>query len=207
MAQFKAIRSGSTILLLLLLILALILGGFIWFDFLGFIDARQIVSPVLSLFKVNQPVAIENLDSDTLLEQERIKMQQEELYLKIEELDVREQAIFSAETQITQMQEALKEKEVALAEQENFFNVTLNQYDNRNRNLRQASQYYVGMQPPLAVERLLGLDDQNLIDILRMTETIAQETGRVSVVSYWLSLMPPERAADLSRKMLKKPEA
>jgi flagellar protein FlbB len=63
------------------------------------------------------------------------------------------------------------------------------------------------MQPALAVERLLAMGDQDVIDSLRMTETIAQETGATSVVSYWLSLMPADRSADLSRKMLKKPEA
>lgn len=207
MAQFKAVRSGPTILLLILLILALALGGFIWFDFLGFVDARQIVSPVLSLLRIRQPAAVEDPEALNLLDQERLKMQLEELALRVEDLDIREGAIRDAETQLVQLRDSLDERESALTEKEKSFNDRLNQYDNRDKNLRQASANFVGMQPALAVERLLAMGDQDLIDILRITETIAQESGRVSVVSYWLSLMPPERAADLSRKMLKKPEA
>ncbi len=133
-------------------------------------------------------------------------MQQEELALRMEELDNREKEIQTMESEVIQMREALEERENALEDKEKSFNDRLKQYDNRSANLRQASQYYVGMAPKLAVERLLAMEDQDVVDILRVTETIAAEGGNASMVSYWLSLMPAERAADLSRKMLKKPE-
>jgi flagellar protein FlbB len=38
-----------------------------------------------------------------------------------------------------------------------------------------------------------------------MTEEIAQREGTTSIVSYWLSLLPPERAAELQRKMTTRP--
>ena len=206
MARFKAVRSGSAIILLILLILALALGGVIWFDYLGFVDARRLVSPVLSLININQPEPLENTGSPTLLDQERLNMQQEELALRMEELDNREKIIENLEAELTQMREALEERENALADKEKSFNDRLKQYDNRNANLRQASEYFVGMAPKQAVERLLAMEDQDVIDVLRMTEAIAKEEGAASMVSYWLSLMPAERAANLSRKMLKKPE-
>ncbi|MBI9103235.1 MAG: flagellar protein FlbB [Spirochaetales bacterium] len=206
MARFKAVRSGSTIVLLILLILALGLGGVIWFDYLGFLDARKLVSPVLSLLNINQPEPLENADAPGFLDQERIKMQQEELALRMEELDNRENNIRNEESELTQMREALEERENALADKEKSFNDRLKQYDNRNANLRQTSQYFVGMAPDAAVKRLEVMDDQDIIDIMRMTEAIAQEEGAASMVSYWLSLMEPDKAANLSRKMLKKPE-
>jgi flagellar protein FlbB len=61
------------------------------------------------------------------------------------------------------------------------------------------------MQPQNAVAILVASDDQNVIDILRRTEEIAAETGASSMVAYWLSLMPAERAAQIQRKMLEKP--
>ncbi len=206
MAKFKAVRAGSTIVLLLLLIIVMGLGGLIWFDYLGFIDARKIAAPVLSFLRINQPEPLENVDSPGFLDQERIKMQQEELALRMEELDNREKEIQTMESEVIQMREALEERENALEDKEKSFNDRLKQYDNRNANLRQTSQYYVGMAPKPAVDRLLAMEDQDVIDILRITETIAGEEGKASMVSYWLSLMPAERAADLSRKMLKKPE-
>jgi flagellar protein FlbB len=206
MARFKAVRTGSTVLLLLLLILALGFGGLVWFDYLGFVDARQLVSPVLRLVGINQPKPMENAEALDLLDQERFKMQQAEMLLWQEELAQREEGIRIKEAEIQQIMEALEEKENALLEQENSFNDRLKRYDNRKANLRQASRYFVGMPPDQSVERLLAMEDQDVIDLLRTTEEIAQEEGAASMVSYWLSLMPAERAAELSRKMLKKPE-
>ena len=189
MAQFKAVRTGSTILLLILLILALALGGVIWFDYLGFMDARKLASPVMSLLRINQPEPLENVDDTGFLDQERLKMQQEELSLRMEELDNREKQIETMESELTQMREALEERENALSDKEKSFNDRLKQYENRNANLRQASEYFVGMNPELAVERLLEMEDQDIIDVLRMTEAIAREEGAASMVAYWLSLI------------------
>jgi flagellar protein FlbB len=52
---------------------------------------------------------------------------------------------------------------------------------------------------------MLAMDDQDVIDALRKTEEIAQAEGTTSIVSYWLSLMPPERAAEIQRKMVSRP--
>ncbi|MCF6335074.1 MAG: flagellar protein FlbB, partial [Spirochaetales bacterium] len=62
-----------------------------------------------------------------------------------------------------------------------------------------------GMPPKDAVDRLLEMEDQDIIDIFRTTEEIAKAAGTDSIVSYWFSLMPADRAAELNRKMLKKP--
>jgi len=205
-AKFKAVRTGSTILLLILLILALAMGGLIWFDYLGFVDARKVVAPVLTLLRISRPADVTDDNSPGFLDQERLKMQLDELSLRMEELDAREETVKTSEAELMQMREALQERENALADKEKSFNDRLKQYENRNANLRQASQYFVGMDPKMAVERLLAMEDQDVIDILRTTEAIAQEEGAASMVSYWLSQMPAQRAADLSRKMLKKPE-
>ncbi|MDR1894723.1 MAG: flagellar protein FlbB [Spirochaetales bacterium] len=207
MAQLKAMRGGPAIILLVLLIIALIFGGFLWFDFLGFISAREVVTPILTLLRLRRPDAGGNPDSPFLLDEQRLALIREELALREEELNGREQGIGNLETALEERQAALAERETALEDREKSFNDRVNQYDDKVRNLRQASQYYVGMQPAQAVERLQAMADQDVIDILRMTETIAQESGATSVVSYWLSLMSAERAADLSRKMIKKPEA
>ena len=105
------------------------------------------------------------------------------------------------------MVETMNEKEKALEDREKSFNEIVKQYENRNANLRQSAEYYNGMPPEKAVERMLELEDQDLIDILRTAEQLAQEAGQTSIVAYWISLMPPERAAVVNRKMLKKPES
>jgi flagellar protein FlbB len=38
-------------------------------------------------------------------------------------------------------------------------------------------------------------------------ERFAKASGSASMVSYWLSLMDPSRAAEIQRKMISKPES
>ena len=62
------------------------------------------------------------------------------------------------------------------------------------------------MTPKAAVNILLAMDDQMVIDVLRKVEEMAAQNGTASMVSYWLSLMPADRAAAIQRKMVVKPE-
>jgi flagellar protein FlbB len=104
------------------------------------------------------------------------------------------------------MIEQLQEREKAVEDREKVFNERLQAFENRRVNLRQNSEYLVGMPPENAVKILLEMEDQDVIDIFRMTEEQAQAAGEVSLVSYWLSLMPADRAAVLQRKMARKTE-
>jgi flagellar protein FlbB len=61
------------------------------------------------------------------------------------------------------------------------------------------------MPPASAVGILVSMDDQDVIDLLRMTESIAQAEGATSMVSVWLSQLPAQRAAELQRKMVGRP--
>jgi flagellar protein FlbB len=61
------------------------------------------------------------------------------------------------------------------------------------------------MPPQNAVNILASLDDQYAIDVIRKTEEIARAEGTVSIVAFWFSLMEPDRAAELQRKMASRP--
>ena len=63
------------------------------------------------------------------------------------------------------------------------------------------------MRPEAAVGILVAMDDQTVIDVLRKVEEIAAAEGTSSMGSYWLSLMPSDRAATIQRKMISKPES
>jgi len=198
-------RSGLRIILFILFIVVLFLGGLLWFDFLGIIDTKYRFAPVLKLIGIETPQKIENSDDMLLLDRERLDKQLQALDIRSEELDKRENEISLKEAEVKQKLETLTENEKSLVEREKSFNDRLKAYEDRDRNLRQSSAYFTGMPPGDAVERLLGMDDQDIIDIFRTTELIAKEAGTDSIVSYWFSLMPSDRAAELNRKMLKKP--
>lgn len=194
------------ILLLLLLIVFLAIGGVVWFDYLGIINIKERLSPAMNLVGLSAPEKIEDTGAPLMLEQERLKKQRQALDLQSEELQKRAEQIEKQENEIQQKLETLEEKEKSLEEREKSFNERVKQYDNKRANLRQSAQYFVSMPPQAAVDRLLEMEDQDVIDLLRTVERMAQEAGDDSIVSFWLSLMPADRAAQLSRKMLKKPE-
>ncbi len=206
MAKYKATGSGFKIFVLILLVIALVFSGILWFDYLGFLNVKGLFGNVFRFLGINTPAPIEDVDNQYMLERERLKKQIEELEIRTEELDIREGDINIKEAELVQIVETIEEREKALQDKEKSFNERLEEYENRNTNLKQSSQYLVGMPPDKAVKILIEMNDQDVIDLLRITEQVAKETGEDSIVSYWLSLMSPEKASELKRKMLKKPE-
>ncbi|MFP4362319.1 MAG: periplasmic-type flagellar collar protein FlbB [Spirochaetia bacterium] len=199
------VGAGPRIFVLILFIVFLIIGGVWWFDFLGIINARHYFNPVLRLIGIAPRTQVENIQDPNLLDRERSDMSMESIQLLEEELVQREQAISEREVELQQLYEDLQEREEALEERENSLNQQMNLYDNRRANLEQSAEYLGGMPPQNAVEILLEMNDQDIIDILRTVERLAQDAGEDSVVAFWLSLMPAERAAAIQRKMADRP--
>jgi flagellar protein FlbB len=103
------------------------------------------------------------------------------------------------------MAQELEERQKALDDRENSFIALAEQAEIRTRNVEQNARYLNGMAPENAVRIIASMDDQDAIDVFHKTEEIAQAEGSASIVSYWLSLLPPERAAELQRKMAGRP--
>lgn len=205
MARYGIVGTAPRIIVLILALIVLVFSAVIWFDFLGLIDAKDTFAPVLNLVGIRTRTRIEAPEAPDLLDQQRLAQQWEALELKAEELQQIEDAQNLREAELIQMMEKIQEQEKVLAEREKSFNARVKQYDNRNASLREVSGLFVNMPPTEAVDRLVEMSDQDVIDILRMTDTVAQETGENSVSSYWLQLMPPDRSARIQEKMLDKP--
>lgn len=199
---------GKTIVLLILVII-LILGGLLWFDYLGVINAKSMFAPFYRMIgkepqtTVTKTTSAELLQTD--LDEERLAKRLEELSLRSEELDKRELDIQALEAENTQIAQELEERRISQEEREKTFNNIQKMYDDRNVNIRKNAENLNGMAPANAVAILNEMDDQDIIDTLRMVDQIAAEEGTSSMVSYWLSLMPANRVAELQRKMANKP--
>ena len=202
MAEYSPVGMGFRILILLLLVVVIALGGLVWFDYLGVIDAREVLAPVLRLVR-RQQVQVDAEDP-LLLEKERLAKQIEALALRSEELSSWQAELATREAELTQKIEQLQSREEALDDQEKVFNERVEAFDNRRDNLRQNAEYLVGMPPEEAVKILLQMEDQLVIDLFRTAEEQARAEGETSLVAYWLSLMPADRAATLQRKMARK---
>ena len=140
------------------------------------------------------------------LDEDRLAKQMEAIDIRIEELDKREADVEESEKKNEQIAAELAEREKNQEEREKTFNLTLKKYDDKEVNIEQIANNLNGMRPQAAVDILNAMDDQIVIDVLRKVEEMAKESGTSSMGSYWLSLMPSDRAAQIQRKMLSKPE-
>ena len=199
---------GKSIVLIILIII-LVFFGLMWFDYLGVFRAKKIFAPVYRLLGL-QPQTTEIASSpDDLAEDDldnaRWAKRIEALDVRTEELDKRESDIEIAEENNAQIAQELEDQKKAQEEREKTFNNQLKMNDDRDRNIEQIVQNLNGMQPKNAVAILEKMDDQDIIDVLRRADADAAGAGQTSLVAYWLSLMPSDRAAEISRKMANKP--
>lgn len=206
MAGFGKQRILGRVVLLLILIFAMAIGGVFWFDYLGLIDAKGLFAPALRL--AGLPTRTGNAlppELPALLDEERYAKQLEAVEALRQEIDARSMALSERQATIEAMALEIEDRQKALDEREKSFNSAVERYDNRRANIEQNARYLGGMPPQDAVAILAELDDQIAIDILRAVEELAARSGEASVVAFWLSLLPPARAADLQRKMAAKP--
>jgi flagellar protein FlbB len=194
------------ILFLLFLIVVLTIGGSLWFDYLGVIDVKDAYAPVFRFFGLGGRTRVEEPDSPTLLDSERLSKLMTAVDLRSEELRIQEEGLSGREQEILQQAAAIDEQRQALEDQEKSLKELARLYDNTRENLRQNARYLNGMPPAKAVAMLLQMSDQDMIEHLRTVEQLAREAGEDSTVAYWLSLMPADRAAAIQRKMAVKPK-
>jgi flagellar protein FlbB len=194
------------IVVLILLIVVLAAGGIVWFDYLNVIDVKTTLAPVYRLFgREGRSTPAIPFDDNISLDAERLAVRLEALELQRLEVDGRDQMLQGRYGEIEQMAQELEERQKALDERENSFNALLRETETKERNVEQISRYLNGMDPAQAVGILTAMDDQDVIDVFRKTEEIAQAEGTASIVSVWLSRLPPARAAELQRKMASRP--
>ena len=110
MAELSEVRPGLRIFILFLLIIVLSLGGIIWFDYLGIVDARAMISPVYQLLGLGKRSAVASADDPNLLDKERLAKQQDSLALRQQDLDTREAALDQKEKQLNQLGQDLNDR-------------------------------------------------------------------------------------------------
>ena len=194
------------IIVLLVLILVLAGGGIIWFDYLNVIDAKDMMAPLLRLIG-KDPRTGGTLDDDMFhnLDAERLAVRLEALALRELDLDTRDEELKAQQAELDQLGQQLEEDRKALEETIDSINKDLADTENRDRNVEGISRQLTNMPPERAVAIIAAMQDQNAISVIRKTEELAQRDGTESIVPYWMSLLEPQRAAELQRKMVDSP--
>jgi flagellar protein FlbB len=207
------------IVVLLFLILILAGGGILWFDYLNVFDAKHVTGPVFNALRsvplVNRIIppgetrrpSFPGEDGVLSLDAERFAVAMEAVDLRIMELERREQDIQSRRGYIEQMAQELEERQKNLDERENSFNALLSDAEIKDRTVERNAINLTNMPPQRAVGILEAMDDQDVIDVLRKTDELAEAAGSSSIVPFWLSLMESQRAAEISRKMVSRPSS
>jgi len=197
----------------------LIGGGILWFDYLNVIDAKSVMGPIYNalggvplinrLLPPGEGRRQPSVDVEGLLnlDAERFAVRLEALELRTMELDKQEQDIRNRRGQIEQMAQELEERQKAQDEREKSFNDLLSDAEIKDRTVERNAINLTNMPPERAVGILAAMDDQDVIDVLRKTDQLAEASGSASIVPYWLSLMESQRAAEISRKMVGRPSA
>jgi flagellar protein FlbB len=199
---------AGRVIVLLLLVAVLAAGGILWFDYLNIIDAKAVLSPLsryIGLQGRSQPKTAP--DADLNLDAERLAVRLEALDLLKMQVNTREKDLDIRDGEIEQKAQELEERQKTLDERENSLRATVEDAENKDRNIEQNARNLNGMPPERAVGIMSAMDDQDVIDVLRKSEELAQAAGSTSLVPYWLSLMDPKRAAELQRKMVGRPQS
>ena len=201
MARYSRVGAAPRIVVLVLLVLVLLVGGTLWFNYLGLIDARAVVAPVASLFGVRRPAEVDPADDAILLDSARLAKREQALTLVAEDIARRERELEDTTAELALLRDEIEARESELRDREISFNQRVREDENRRARVEQISRNLTGMPPDNAVAILQGFEDQLLIETLRITEERAAEAGEFSLVPFWLSQFPPQRAAEIQRKM------
>jgi flagellar protein FlbB len=191
-----------------LLIVAVLAGGLFWLDCFGVVDVKaalaafvprnvQKAAKVIEAVKPSAPGA--GIDA------ERVDARTGTLGTREMEIKRREDDIKTRYEQLARMAAELEERAKSLDEREASMNALADEAASRSRNLEQFAVYLAGMPPRSAVAIIGEMNDQDAIDVMKKAEENARDGNTVSVVPFWLSLLPPERAAEIQRKMSIRP--
>jgi flagellar protein FlbB len=198
---------AGRIFVLLLLVLVLLAGGIVWFDYLNIIDAKTVLAPLYRFVgrdgRSQPKIAPE---ADLNLDAERLMVRLEALDILKAEMNNQQKNLDSKSDEIDQKAQELDERQKYLDDLANSLRLQAADAENKDRNVEQNARFLTGMPPERAVGIMAAMDDQDVIDVLRKTDEIARAEGAQSIVAYWLSLMEPKRAAELQRKMAGRPQ-
>ena len=203
---------AGRVLVLFLLVLVLAAGSIIWFDYLNVIDAKTVLAPLYRFIgREGRTQPKTEPDADLNLDLERLITRLEALELEKMELEKTRQELVARDGEIEQKAQELEEQRKAVEEQANSLKAQIADAENKEKNIETVARNLTNMQPERAVGILSAMDDQDVLDVLRKAEELAQAAGTASLVPFWLQLMAatPEgaaRAAELNRKLVGRPQ-
>jgi flagellar protein FlbB len=189
----RRISEKTKIIYLIILVIFILIVGFLWLDYIGFINLAKMTG---IYYKEEAPSVLEAKDDEpSLIEREEFEKEKQKLLERIEELDKREMQIIENEKAIEAKKEKLDEIKSGLDLEKKKLENEKRRYSGYKRNVMDLAQKIESMRPEEAVEIMVKWEEPLIIDVLRQMDTNAEEEGRASITSYLISLMPREKAS------------
>jgi flagellar protein FlbB len=189
----RRISEKTKILYLIFLVVFILIVGFLWLDYIGFINLEKITG---TYYKEEAPSVLEAKDDEpSLIEREEFEKEKQKFLERVEELDKREMQIIEKEKAIEARREKLEEVKSGLDLEKKKLEAEKMRYAGYMRNVRDLAQKIESMRPEEAVEIMVKWEEPLIIDVLRQMDANAEEAGRTSITSYLISLMPREKAS------------
>lgn len=192
---------GKRILILLFGNIALITIAIMILDTLGIIDYRSFL---YENFPFVRSYLEQKLEDPKLVEKESLLRYKEELdYIKKsldsreKQISEKEKEIFAKENELQQKLSMVDEIRKSLEKQQKIFK----DYDEK---ITKVATYINSLPPDDAVKILENMEDDMIVDVLIKMDKIAEREGRLSISSFLLSKLPPDRAARITEKILRK---
>ena len=200
------VRAWPRIFGLTLLVVILGVGGALWFDFLGLVDVTGFFAPALRWVGLEPREAVVLADDPLLLEGSRLEKREEALALREDQLTQRGADVEAREAELQLLANQLEALEVELEDRENSVTERLRQVENERAALVKLSGYLTNMPPADAVAQMVEYPGDLLLNVLLVTDELAQESGQASLVPFWLSQLPADLAAAVGERLSLLPE-
>jgi flagellar protein FlbB len=178
---------------LFILIVFIIVFGLFWLDYIGLYDLK---SQIFSKIKgEEQSVLLADGDEPSLVLQEEFEKNKERFLERVEELNKREVLLIESEKSLEAEKEKLEEMKKGLELEKKKFSDEKKKYSGYLKNIKNLAKKIEGMPPEESVKIMINWEDPLIIDVLREMDLIAEESGKASITSYLITLMPKEKAS------------
>ncbi|MEW6103170.1 MAG: hypothetical protein AB1630_05055 [bacterium] len=182
-----------TIIFLLLLMVASIIGAIYVLDKVGVFNKEEVIYPKLATIPGIGKFFTPKKIPFEVIKKEEIRNLKESVDKRFEEISEKEEKLKEKEERLEEKEKDVAFREDALLKKQSALEERIKVYEDEEKRWQKLALYYSSMSPDQAAKILQDLDDQTVISIfMRMKD---------SAVAVCLMKMDTKRAAELSRKM------
>ncbi len=194
-----AVSDKSKLVYLILLIIFIFGLGFFWLDYIGMVDLEQAYRNVVK--KESESVLYVSDDEPSLIDKEEFEKQKALIRERKEKLDELEVRLLEEQKELESTREKLEEIKRGLDLEKKQQKDEKKKIGDYKRNVKDLANKITNMPPEESIGIMVKWDDPLIIDVLRQMDANASEAGTASITSYLLSLMPKDKAGQITYLM------